>query len=241
VTLADQRIVIIGGSSGTGLATARGAAAAGAAVTIASSDQGRLDTALAGLPGNCDGVVVDTRSEADVAALFARAGQLDHLVYTAGEAPAQRALKDLSLDEARALFEVRFWGAIAAVKYAAPRVRPGGSIVLTSGTIGVRPVPGAALAASGAAAIEGLTRGMAVELAPIRVNAVRPGAIRTPMWNGIPEPQREALFATLAGRTLTEAIGEPDQIAAAYLFLMENGYVTGTVLTADGGSILTGS
>ena len=241
MTLADQRIVIIGGSSGTGLATARGAAAAGAAVTIASSDQGRLDTALAGLPGNCDGVVVDTRSEADVAALFARAGQLDHLVYTAGEAPAQRALKDLSLDEARALFEVRFWGAIAAVKYAAPRVRPGGSIVLTSGTIGVRPVPGAALAASGAAAIEGLTRGMAVELAPIRVNAVRPGAIRTPMWNGIPEPQREALFATLAGRTLTEAIGEPDQIAAAYLFLMENGYVTGTVLTADGGSILTGS
>jgi NAD(P)-dependent dehydrogenase (short-subunit alcohol dehydrogenase family) len=241
VTLADQRIVIIGGSSGTGLATARAAAAAGAAVTIASSDQGRLDAALAGLPGNCDGVVVDTRSEADVAALFARAGQLDHLVYTAGEAPAQRALKDLSLDEARALFEVRFWGAIAAVKYAAPRVRPGGSIVLTSGTIGVRPVPGAALAASGAAAIEGLTRGMAVELAPIRVNAVRPGAIRTPMWNGIPEPQREALFATLAGRTLTDAIGEPDQIAAAYLFLMENGYVTGTVLTADGGSILTGS
>ena len=241
MTLADQRIVIIGGSSGTGLATARAAAAAGAAVTIASSDQGRLDTALAGLPGNCDGVVVDTRSEAAVAALFARAGQLDHLVYTAGEAPAQRALEDLSLDEARALFEVRFWGAIAAVKYAAPRIRPGGSIVLTSGTIGVRPVPGAALAASGAAAIEGLTRGLAVELAPTRVNAVRPGAIRTPMWNGIPEPQREALFATLAGRTLTKAIGEPDQIAAAYLFLMENGFVTGTVLTVDGGSILAGS
>ena len=238
MTLADQRIVIIGGSSGTGLATARGAAAAGAAVTIASSDQGRLDAALAGLPGNCDGVVVDTRSEADVAALFARAGQLDHLVYTAGEAPAQRALKDLSLDEARALFEVRFWGAIAAVKYAAPRVRPGGSIVLTSGTIGVRPVPGAALAASGAAAIEGLTRGMAVELAPIRVNAVRPGAIRTPMWNGIAEPQREALFATLAGRTLTETIGEPDQIAAAHLYLMDNRFVTGTVLTVDGGAVL---
>lgn len=241
MTLADQRVVIIGGSSGTGLATAQAAAAAGAAVTIASSDQGRLDTALAGLPGNCDGVVVDARSEADIAALFARAGQLDHLVYTAGEAPGQLALKDLSLDEARALFEIRFWGAIAAVKYAAPRVRPGGSIVLTSGTIGVRPAPGAALAASGAAAIEGLTRGLAVELAPIRVNTVRPGVIRTPMWNGIPEPQREALFATLAGRTLTKAIGEPDQIAATYLFLMENGFVTGTVLTVDGGSILTGN
>ena len=239
--LADQRIVIIGGSSGTGLATARAAAAAGAAVTIASSDQGRLDAALAGLPGNCDGAVVDTRSEAAVAALFARAGELDHLVYTAGDALGQRALKDLSVDEARQLFGVRFWGAVAAVKHAAPRLRSGGSIVLTSGTIGVRPTPGAALAASGAGAIEGLTRGLAVELAPIRVNAVRPGVIRTPMWNQIPEPQRETLFATLAERTLTKTIGEADQIAMTHLFLMENRFVTGTVLTVDGGFVLTGS
>jgi NAD(P)-dependent dehydrogenase (short-subunit alcohol dehydrogenase family) len=241
VTLANQRIVIIGGSSGTGLATARAAAAAGAAVTIASSDQGRLSTALAGLPGNCDGALVDTRSESEVAALFASIGELDHLVYTAGDAVTPRALQDLSLDEARQQFEVRFWGAIATVKHAAPRIRPGGSIVLTSGTIGVRPAPGAALAASGAGAIEGLTRGLAVELAPLRVNAVRPGAIRTPMWDRIPEPQREALFTTLAGRTLTKTIGEADEIAATHLFLMENHFVTGTVLTVDGGSVLTGS
>ena len=149
---------------------------------IISPGRAPLDTALAGLPGRCDGAVVDTRSEADVAALFARAGELDHLVYSAGDALGPRPLKDLSLDEARQLFEVRFWGAVAAVKHAAPRVRPGGSIVLTSGTVGVRPAPGGALAASGASAIEGLTRGLAVELAPIRVNAVRPGVIRTPMW-----------------------------------------------------------
>jgi NAD(P)-dependent dehydrogenase (short-subunit alcohol dehydrogenase family) len=241
VTLTNQRIVIIGGSSGIGLATARAAAAAGAAVTIASSDKGRLDTALAGLPGNCDGAVIDTRSEADVAALFARAGELDHVVYTAADALGLRALKDLSIDAARQLFEVRFWGAVAAVKHAAPRLRPGGSIVLTSGTIGVRPVPGAALAASGASAIEGLTRGLAVELAPIRVNAVRPGAIRTPMWDGIPEPQREALFTTLAEGNLTKTIGQADQIAATHLYLMANRFVTGTVLTVDGGSVLTGN
>ena len=241
MTLANQRIVIIGGSSGTGLATARAAAAAGAAVTIASSDQGRLSTALAGLPGNCDGALVDTRSESEVAALFASIGELDHLIYTAGDAVTPRALQDLSLDEARQQFEVRFWGAIATVKHAAPRIRPGGSIVLTSGTVGVRPAPGAALAASGAGAIEGLTRGLAVELAPVRVNAVRPGAIRTPMWDRIPEPQREALFTTLAGRTLTKTIGEADEIAATHLFLMENHFVTGTVLTVDGGSVLTGS
>ena len=120
MTLANQRIVIIGGSSGTGLATARAAAAAGAAVTIASSDQGRLSTALAGLPGNCDGALVDTRSESEVAALFASVGELDHLVYTAGDAVTLRALQDLSLDEARQQFEVRFWGAIAAVKTRLP-------------------------------------------------------------------------------------------------------------------------
>ena len=241
MALTDQRIVIVGGSSGMGLATARAAAAAGAVVTIASSDQGRLDTALAGLPGGCDGAVVDTRSEADLAALFARAGDLDHLVYTAGDALRPRALKDLPLDEARQLFEVRFWGAVAAVKHAAPRIRPGGSIVLTSGTIGVRPAPAAALAASGAAAIEGLTRGLAVELAPVRVNAIRPGVIRTPMWDGMPEPQRERLFTALGQRTLTQTIGDADQIAASHLYLMENRFVTGTVLTVDGGYILTGS
>jgi NAD(P)-dependent dehydrogenase (short-subunit alcohol dehydrogenase family) len=224
-----------------GLATARAAAAAGAAVTIASGDQGRVDAALAGLPGNCDGAVVDTRSEPDVAALIDHVGELDHLVYTAADALGYRALKDLSLDEARQLFEVSFWGAIAAVKYAAPYFRAGGSIVLTSGTIGVRPTPGASLAASGVGAIEGLTRGLAVELAPIRVNAVRPGVIRTPRWNRIPEPQRDALFTTLAERTLTKTIGEPDQIAATHLYLMENSFVTGTVLTVDGGSVLTGN
>lgn len=241
MALTDQRVVIIGGTSGMGLATANAAAAAGAAVTIASSDQERLDTALAGLPDACDGVVVDTRSEADVAALFARVGELDHVVYTAADGLGQRALKDLSLDEARQVFEVRFWGAIAAVKYAAPHVRPGGSIVLTSGTIGVRPTPGAALAASSVGAIEGLTRGLAVELAPIRVNTVRPGVIRTPMWDQVPEAQRAALFASLTERTLTKSIGEADQIAATHLYLMENRFVTGTVLTVDGGFVLTGN
>ena len=205
--LSDQRVVVIGGSSGTGMAAARAAAAAGAAVTIASRDKDRLDAALAELPGACDGVVVNTRDEAGVAALFARVGELDHV----------------------------------AVKHAAPYVRPGGSIVLTSGTVAVRPAPGTALAAAGAAAVEGLTRGLAAELAPIRVNAVRPGAVRTPLWDPVPEPQRAALFTALTNRTLTKSIGEADQIAAAHLYLMENHFVTGTVLTVDGGALLAGN
>jgi len=240
MALNTQRVVIIGGSSGMGLATAHAAAAAGAAVTIASGSQARLDRALAGLPGTCDGAVADARSETDLAALFSRVGELDHLVYTAADPPGRHPLRDTSLDAARQLFEVRFWGAIAAVKHAAPRIRAGGSIALTSGTVGVRPTPGNALAASAAAGLEGLARGLAVELAPIRVNAVRPGAIRTPMWDGIPGPQRDTLFAALAEGTLTKAIGEAGQVAAAHLYLMENHFVTGTVLTVDGGALLAG-
>jgi NAD(P)-dependent dehydrogenase (short-subunit alcohol dehydrogenase family) len=241
VSLQGQRVVIIGGSSGMGLATARAAAALGAAVTIASSNQERVNAALETLPSACEGVVVDARSEADLASLFSHVGQLDHLVYTAGDPMPMRASSEFTLEEARQGFEIRYWGAVAAVTCAAPQIRPGGSIVLTSGTTGVRPTPGAAIAASGAGAIEGLTRGLAVQLAPVRVNAVRPGVIRTSMWNGIPEPRRTAVFTGLAERTLTKAIGETDDIAATHLYLMENRFVTGTVLTVDGGFILTGS
>ena len=236
--LEGKHVVIIGGSSGMGLATAAGAAAAGAKVTIASSGQSRLDAALAALPGGCSGVVVDARSEASVAEALAQIGQLDHLVYTAGDSVVPRPLAEVPLDEARRLFDVRFWGAVAAVRHAAPRIRAGGSVVLTSGTVAVRPSAGAALMAGGAAAIEGLTRGLAVELAPIRVNAVRPGAVHTPMWDAVPEPRRSALLGALAERTITKTVGEPDQIAAAHLYLMDNRFVTGTVLTVDGGAVL---
>lgn len=238
MSLANQHVVIIGGSSGMGLATARAAAAAGAVVTIASSSKQRLDAALAELPGRCSAEVIDTRDEASVAGAFDRIGSLDHLVYTAGDAFTPRPLADVPLSEARQGFEVRLWGEITAVKYAAPRIRPGGSVSLTTGTVSARPAPGTALAAASAAAGEGLTRGLAVELAPIRVNAVRAGAFRTPLWDRLPEPQREAALTSLAGRTLTKTVGDPGQIAATHLYLMENDYVTGTILTVDGGLLL---
>ncbi|MGW7536319.1 SDR family oxidoreductase [Amycolatopsis sp. NPDC054798] len=241
MSLVDQRVVVIGGSSGMGLATARAAAEAGASVTIASSGKQRLDAALAELPDSCEGFVTDVRDEANIAALFEHVGALDHLVYTAGDALDQRPLADLSLDAAMSRSDVRYWGVVAAVKHAAPRFRPGGSIVLTSGIIGVRPMPGAALAAGSLGAIEGLARGLAVELAPIRVNTVRPGPIRTPMWDGLPRPQLDAMVAAFTERTLTKAVGKAEQIAATNVYLMENGFVTGEVITVDGGFVLTGS
>ena len=239
MALTDQRVVVIGGSSGMGLATARAAAESGAVVTIASSSSKRVNDALAELPETCDGVALDIRDEAAVADLFARVGELDHVVFTAGDSAARRPLAEFPLDEARQLFEVRFWGAVAVAKHAAPRIQSGGSITLTSGTMSVRPLPGAALVSAGANATEGLARGLAFDLAPIRVNAVRCGAIRTPLWNGIPEPQREVVLESFAQRALTKSVGTAEQIAATHLYLMENQFVTGTILTVDGGALLT--
>lgn len=241
MTLSGHKIIVIGGSSGMGLATARAAALDGAEVTIASSRQERVDAALGELPDGCAGTALDVRDEAQVAALFERVGELDHVAFTAGDTFTPRPLADLDLDDARAILDVRFWGAVTVIKHAAARIRPGGSIGLTTGTVGQRPVPGAALAAAGAGALEGLVRGLAVELAPVRVNAVRAGAVRTPLWDGVPEEQRETLFSRLAQNTLTRTVGEPEQIATAHLYLMQNEYVTGTVNTVDGGLLLAGT
>ena len=240
MTLTDQRVVIIGGSSGMGLATARAAAREGAAVTVVSSRPERVDAAVAELPAGCDGAVLDVRDDDAIGGLFEHVGELDHLVFTAGNSLMPRPLIEMGAAEARAVLEVRFWGAVGVIRSAASRIRAGGSIALTTGTVGQRPVPGAALAAAGAGAAEGLVRGLAAELTPVRVNAVRAGAIRTPLWDEVPEPQREAVLARLAQHTLLGTIGEPEEIALAHLYLMQNRYVTGTVLTVDGGLLLAG-
>lgn len=237
--LDGQRVIVVGGSSGMGLATARAAALEGARVTIASSSGERVDAALRELPDGCVGTVLDVRDEAQVAAAINEVDEeVDHLVFTAGDSFTPRPLADLDLTDAHAILEVRFWGAVTVIKHVAPRLRPAGSISLTTGTVGQRPMPGAALAAAGAGAAEALVRGLAVELAPVRVNAVRAGAFRTPMWDRVPEQQRDAIFTRLAQSTLVGTVGEPEQIAMAHLYLMQNSYVTGTVLAVDGGSLL---
>ena len=163
------------------------------------ADRTRIDAALGELPDGCVGTALDVRDETQVASFFERVGEFDHLAFTAGDAFLPRPLADLELSDARAILDVRFWGAVAVIKYAAPRIRPGGSIGLTTGTIGQRPVPGAALAAAGAGAAEGLVRGLAVELAPVRVNAVRAGLFARHCGTASPRPSaRRSLPAWLS-------------------------------------------
>jgi NAD(P)-dependent dehydrogenase (short-subunit alcohol dehydrogenase family) len=237
-TLQGKKVVILGGSSGIGLATARLAAQNGADVVVTSSRKDRVDAAVASLGCHATGDVADLVDEAQTRGLFERIGALDHLVFTAGESLLIGPLATADLSSVRRAFELRLFGAMAAVKHAAPRIRPGGSIVLTHGIAGARPQPEWTVGASVCGAMEALTRALAVELAPLRVNAVSPGFVRTPLWGSIPETQRESLFREAGRKLPVGRVGEPDEIAQAYVFLMDNDFTSGQTVVVDGGGVL---
>ena len=238
MSFGGKRVVILGGSSGIGLATAQAVAEKGASVVIASSRQARVDAALAILPTGAAGHALDLTDEQSVKAFFAGLGPFDHLVYSAGESLQLGPLADTDISTARSFFNVRYWGAYMTAKYGAPSIRSGGSIVFTSGTAGMRPRSGWSLGASVCSAMEGLTRALALELAPIRVNVVAPGMVKSPLWANIPEAERETLFRQAGQRLPVGHVGEVDEIAAAYLYLMQQTYGTGQVLVVDGGGAL---
>jgi NAD(P)-dependent dehydrogenase (short-subunit alcohol dehydrogenase family) len=235
-SFSGQRVVIVGGTSGLGLATAQHLAEQGADVVVVG--RRHVDAALTHLPTTATGASVDVHDEQALAELFASLGDFDHLAYTAGEPLALAPIDDLDLGVARDRLEIRLWGAYAAVKHAHRHVRPGGSIVLTSGSAATRPQPSWAIAASICGATEALTRTLALELAPIRVNAVAPGVVRTELWREMTEQQRAQMYAGLAQTLPVARAGEADDVARAYAYLMSSGYTTGTVLAIDGGALL---
>jgi NAD(P)-dependent dehydrogenase (short-subunit alcohol dehydrogenase family) len=239
MTMKDQRVVVMGGTSGIGLAVAAAVKRQNGIPIVVSSTKARVAAAVTELGEPAEGFTVDVRDEAAIAALFQRTGPFDHLVFTAGESLTLGAIEDMPLKDARAFFDVRYWGAFAAAKHGAKHIRPGGSIVFSSGIAAMRPPQaGWALGASICAAMEGLTRALAIELKPLRVNVVSPGFVRTPLWDGIPEPQREAMYAAAAERLPVGHVGRPDDLAASYLFLMQQPFATGHALIVDGGGML---
>lgn len=236
--LTGKRVIIMGGSSGIGLAIARLAASEGAAVIIVSSSKQRVDDALSQLPPGSEGYGVDLSAEDNIRQFFNQIGRFDHLVYTAGENISLGNMAETSPEDAKRFFNVRYWGAFAAVKYAADQINADGSIVLTGGIAGARPGKGWGVAASICCAMEGFTRAMAVELAPVRVNLVAPGVVKTNLWNSLPQADREGLYTNVGNMLPVGRVGEPEDIAPAYLYLMTQRYGTGQCLVVDGGNVL---
>jgi len=236
--LHGQRVVVLGGTSGIGLATAALAAADGADVTIVSSRKASVEKALAELPPRTAGHAVDLTDAASVQTLFGNLGDIDHLIYTAGESLLVSTLAALDLGEARRFFNLRYFGALTAAQAAAPHLRPGGSITFTTGGALGRPRPGWSVAASVLGAVDALTRALAVELAPVRVNAVCPGVVRSPLWDSMSETERDEFYRTVGSGLLTGRVGEVCDIARGYLSFIRQPYATGSVLTLDGGNAL---
>jgi NAD(P)-dependent dehydrogenase (short-subunit alcohol dehydrogenase family) len=237
MSLKSARVLVIGGTSGIGLGVASAAADRGAIPIVASRQQSSVDRALSQLPEHGRGAIVDLTDPQALERVAIDVGDIEHLVFTAGESLELAPLADLTPEVITRFFQTRFVGALTAVRVFGPHITSGGSITLTSGTAAEQPGFGA-LPVSICGAMNALTKALAVELAPIRVNAVAPGVVRTPLWDAMNDADRQAMYDQAAQQLPLGRIGEVADTARAYLYCMEQEFGTGVVLTVDGGTTL---
>ncbi len=217
IDLTRARVLVVGASGGIGGATADAFAAAGADVAHPGRD------------------ALDITDDTSVEAFFAGAQPFDHVVVAAARTRTG-PVAGLALADAQAAMNSKFFGAYRVAR--AARVNDGGSITLVSGFLSQRPSAGAVLQGAINAALEALARGLALERAPVRVNTVSPGLVRTPLYAGMGEADRQAMFDRTAARLPAGRIGQPEDVAQAILFLATNPYVTGSTVTVDGGGTI---
>ncbi|MDR5777039.1 MULTISPECIES: SDR family oxidoreductase [unclassified Caballeronia] len=235
MALDGKKILVLGGSSGIGLGVATAAIAQGAKVTIASRSASKVHDALARLGGFAAGTSLDTGDNAALEVFFDEQGCFDHVFCSAAQTMVA-AVRELPLESAFASFESKFWGAYRLARSA--KIVDGGSLTLTSGFLSVRPKAGAAIQGAINAALEGLTRGLALEFAPVRVNCVSPGLVVTEMYDALDRDRRHAIFDAAAKRLPVGRVGTPEDVAAQVIALMSNAYMTGTTVFVDGGGAI---
>lgn len=231
--LAGKKVVVVGGSSGIGLATAELAKKEGAEVVIASRNAERLKAVAD--KGGSTAIPADVTSDESVANLFRKCGPVDHVVVTAAQLRTG-PFKTVSMDDVRATMESKFWGAWRIAR--AAEIRAGGSLTLVTGFLSVRPRPNAAIVGAVNGALESLTRSLALELAPVRVNAVSPGVIDTPIRSAMPEAARREMLEKTAAALPVGRVGVSDDIAQQILTFMTVGFATGSIVYLDGGALI---
>ncbi len=228
--LAGQKVVVVGGSSGIGLAAAEMAKAQGAEVVIASRNAERVKSA-AGKIG-AKGIPTDVTNDQSVTDLFDAVGAVDHVVVSAAQLRTG-PFKTVAMEDVRATLEGKLWGAWRCAR--AARIKGGGSLTLVSGFLSIRPRPNSAIVSVANGALESLTRALALELAPVRVNCVSPGIIDTPIRAAMPEAARKEMLDKIAAGLPVKRVGLAQDIAKQILAFMDNGFMTGSIVYLDGG------
>jgi NAD(P)-dependent dehydrogenase (short-subunit alcohol dehydrogenase family) len=231
--------MVIGGTSGIGLAVARAAAETGAQVIVASSNPGSVAAALATLPASASGQAVDASSTSQLAAFFDSVGGFHHFVWTAASNLASTPLRDYTPQKAWDFLSLRLVFVLEATRLAVPHLAPTGSITLTSGTAAFKGGEGWLLGAVASGAMISAARSLAAELAPIRVNVVAAGVTRSPGWRQMPESEREEMYRQVGASIPLGRVGELSDIAKAYVQLMDQDYATGAVSVVDGGTLVS--
>lgn len=234
VDFSGRTAALIGGAAGIGFQVATRFVAAGGRVILGGRNQDRLAAAAATLGEAASHRRVDTADQDSLAAFFEGVETVDHLFVTAADYRVG-PMRELTDADARSPFESKFWGQYFAIRHALPRIPPDGSIVLMSGAAGARPAGSAPAYVACNAALDGLGRGLAVELAPIRVNVVAPGTIDGNLWANRPAEIREAAFDQYRRETVLHRPGTEAEVADAVVFLFGNTFFTGTTLYPDGG------
>ncbi|ACB63880.1 short-chain dehydrogenase/reductase SDR [Burkholderia ambifaria MC40-6] len=232
--LHGKKVLVVGGSSGIGAAAAKAFAQRGAVVTIASRDPARAGADVAP-DGHVRTEALDITDTAAVDAFCARVGQFDHVVISAAKT-ATGPLRALPLADAQAAMDSKFWGAYRIAR--SIDIAPGGSLTFVSGYLSVRPSTSSVLQGAINAALEALARGLALELAPVRVNTVSPGLIATPLWDKLAPDVRDAMYAGAAQRLPARRVGQPEDVANAIVYLATTPYATGSTVLIDGGGAI---
>jgi NAD(P)-dependent dehydrogenase (short-subunit alcohol dehydrogenase family) len=234
-TLQDKTIVVVGRGSGIARAVTLLARSEGARVVVAGRDRAKLASSYD--DGGISAEAVDITDDESIAALADRVGPVDHVVSTAS-ARARGKLPDLQREQLLQSFDTKVIGPTMLAKHFAAQINPGGSFVLFSGVHAFKHNVGYLGVGITNGAVDFLTRWLAVELAPIRVNAISPGVIDTGAWDAMGEDGKREYFEQIAAHNPTGRIGTPDDVAAAVLFAMTNTFMTGMTLKVDGGEPL---
>jgi NAD(P)-dependent dehydrogenase (short-subunit alcohol dehydrogenase family) len=230
-----ETAIVVGGSSGVGLATVRRLAARGVRVIAVGRDAAKLEKALDGLPGYVSAATADASDRAALESLFAGIGQFDHLINTLSGGEGGGAFAELPLSALRRGFEAKLWPHLETLQAAQPHLAPGGSVTLVTAISARIANPGTSGLAAINGALESMIGALARELAPARVNAVSPGVIDTPWWDDKPAAFKQGLFETQAATLPAGRVGQPDDVAQVIDMLTVNSFVTGTVIPCDGG------